>query len=49
MTDDDIGRLFGGHRTREKDLALDLLLRLGKVTKESRQAKGRPVTIWKAV
>jgi hypothetical protein len=48
LTDDDIGRLFGGHRTREKDLALDLLLRLGKVTKESRQTKGRPVTIWKA-
>jgi hypothetical protein len=48
LTDDDIGRLFGGHRTREKDLALDLLLRLGKVTKESRQTKGRPVTVWKA-
>lgn len=48
LTDDDIGRLFGGHRTREKDLALDLLLRVGKVTKESRQTKGRPVTVWKA-
>ncbi len=48
LTDDDIGRLFGGHRTREKDLALDLLLRLGKVTKESRQTKGRPVTVWRA-
>ncbi len=48
LTDDDIGRLFGGHRTGEKDLALDLLLRLGKVTKESRQTKGRPVTVWKA-
>jgi hypothetical protein len=48
LTDDEIGRLFGGHRTREKDLALDLLLRLGKVTKESKQTKGRPVTIWKA-
>jgi hypothetical protein len=48
LTDDDIGRLFGGHRTREKDLALDLLLRLGKVTKESWQTKGRPVTVWKA-
>jgi hypothetical protein len=48
LTDDDIGRLFGGHRTREKDLALDLLLRLGKVTKEKKQTQGRPVTIWKA-
>jgi hypothetical protein len=48
LTDDDIGRLFGGHRTREKDLALDLLLRLGKVVKENRQTKGRPLTIWKA-
>ena len=48
LTDDDIGRLFGGHRTREKDLALDLLLRLGKVIKENKQTKGRPLTIWKA-
>jgi hypothetical protein len=48
MTDDDISRLFSGHRTREKDLALDTLLRLGRVTKESRQTGGRPVTIWKA-
>jgi hypothetical protein len=48
LTGDDIGRLFGGHRTHEKDLALDLLLRLDKVIKESRQTKGRPVTIWKA-
>jgi hypothetical protein len=44
---DDIGRLFGGHRTREKNLALDFLLRLDKATKESRQTKGRPVTIWR--
>lgn len=48
LTDDEIGRLFGGHRTHEKDLALDLLLRLGKVTKEKRQTQGRPVTIWTA-
>lgn len=48
MTDDDIGRLFGGHRTREKDLALDLLSRQGKVTKEIRRTQGRPVTVWKA-
>jgi hypothetical protein len=48
LPDNDIGRLFGGHRTREKDLALDRLLRPGKVTKEKKQTQGRPVTIWKA-
>ncbi len=48
LTDDEIGRLFGGHRTREKDLALDILLRVGKVTKESKQTKGRPLTVWKS-
>jgi hypothetical protein len=35
LTDDDIGRLFGGHRTREKDLALEQALK----TKEANQAK----------
>jgi hypothetical protein len=48
LTDDDIGRLFGGHRTREKDMALDLLFLQGKVTKEIRRTQGRPVTVWKA-
>jgi hypothetical protein len=48
LTDDEIGRLFGGHRTQDKDLALNLLQRLGRVIKEIKQTRGRPVTIWKA-
>jgi hypothetical protein len=42
LTDDEIGRLFSGHRAHEKDVALDLLLGVGG----GRQTGGRPVAIW---
>jgi len=49
LTNDEIGRIFSRHRTCEKDLALDFLQRSGRVVKESRQTRGRPVTIWRTV
>jgi hypothetical protein len=48
LTEDDIGLLFGSRKTEEKNLALEELLRLRRVTRESKQTGGRPETVWRA-
>ena len=47
ITADDIHRLFGKRRTAEKDHAIDMLLRLGRITKKPVSTGGRPVTIFR--
>lgn len=45
LTEDEVGRIFAGHKTKEKDKAIEELLRLRRITKESRQTNGRPRTV----
>ncbi len=40
LTDDEIGRLCGGHRTHKKTHALHFLHQIGWLIKETRQTKG---------
>ena len=50
MTRNDIVRCFGGHRGKDQlDRALDLLLRLGRVKRETVETGGRPAETWFAV
>ncbi len=50
MTRNDIVRCFSGHRGKDQlDRALDLLLRLGRVKRETVETGGRPAETWFAV
>jgi hypothetical protein len=47
LTDDEIGKLFGYHKTHEKNAALEELHRQNRIARESRETGGRSETIWK--
>lgn len=47
LTADDLHNLFGRHRSQEKDRAIEMLIRLGRVVKETIPTAGRPVTLYR--
>jgi hypothetical protein len=47
LTADDVYNLFGKRRTGEKDRAIDMLLRIGRIRKETIPTGGRPTTVFK--
>jgi hypothetical protein len=47
LTREEIVQLFSRHRTDESDRALSMLERIGRIVKESKPTKGRPVTIYR--
>jgi len=47
MTTEEIRDLFSRHRTAEKDGALEMLLRLGRIVREKLPTGGRPTTIYR--
>jgi len=50
MSESDIHKLFGGHRSAgERKRALNMLVALNLAEKEEEQTKGRPRMIWRAV
>jgi hypothetical protein len=47
ITAEDVYNLFGKKRAAEKDQAIEMLLRLKRITKESISTKGRPITMYR--
>lgn len=47
LTRDEVVNLFNRHRTDEVDRAVSMLERIGRILKESRATKGRPVTLYR--
>ena len=49
MTDNDIYELFGRHKSsKERELAINMLVALGLITAEQEETGGRPRTVWRA-
>lgn len=47
LTRDEIGNLFNRHRTGEVDRSLSMLERIGRIMRDSRPTKGRPITVYR--
>jgi hypothetical protein len=47
MTGEEIRDLFSRHRTREKDRALQMLIRIGRITPEQKKTGGAPLTSYR--